>query len=632
MITHHPPAEAVREQVQRIAVSRTFGKAERLSRFLCFVVDKELDGRADDLKEYLIAAEVFGRPDYDPAIDSVVRVEASKLRSRLEKYYETDGRHDGIRIEIPKGGYVPVYHVRPRPDQNIQGTDAPATDPQVARRRLASAVGVAALILLVGAGLWLISGRPEPGPSAAASVAVLPLANLSGDPDQEYFADGMTEALISDLARVQGIRVISRTSVVQYRDSRKSLPEIAQELGVEHVLEGSVLRSGGQVRISAKLIRAKGERNVWADSYERDANDILALQREVARTIGREVRGQLSTPEAERQEAGRPSGAVDQQAYDLYLRGRYYLARRTPDGLKSSRDLFEKAIGRDPSFALAHTGLADAYNLLASYHLMRAREAYPKARASAERALQLDPELAEAHTSLAAILADYYWEWEAAEKSFQRALALSPSYALAHQWYAENLARWGRTEEALEEIRRGQALDPLSLIIHADVGIVYYRARRFEEALAYLRRGAELDPNFPPFLYNLGLSYSALGRNEEALQAFRRLAELAPPGSLDGPSMLAFGHARAGNAAEARRLLDELLARQQRGEILSSMHVAYIYGGLGEPHRACDWLERAYGERSSLIPMLAAEPALDNLRDQPRFAMLLEKMKLPMHK
>ncbi len=524
MITHHPPAEAVREQAQRIAVSRTFGKAERLSRFLCFVVDTELDGRADDLKEYLIAAEVFGRPDYDPTVDSLVRVEASKLRSRLEKYYETDGRHDGIRIEIPKGGYVPVYHVRPRPDQNIQGTDAPAKDPQVARRRLASAVGVAALILLVGAGLWLISGRPGPGPSAAASVAVLPLANLSGDPDQEYFADGMTEALISDLARVQGIRVISRTSVVQYRDSRKSLPEIAQELGVEHVLEGSVLRSGGQVRISAKLIRAKGERNVWADTYERDANDILALQREVARTIGREVRGQLSTPEAERQEAGRPAGAVDQQAYDLYLRGRYYLARRTPDGLKSSRDLFEKAIGRDPSFALAHTGLADAYNLLASYHLMLAREAYPKARASAERALQLDPELAEAHTSLAAILADYYWEWEAAEKSFQRALALSPSYALAHQWYAENLARWGRTEEALEEIRRGQALDPLSLIIHADVGIVYYRARRFEEALAYLRRGAELDPNFPPFLYNLGLSYSALGRNEEALQAFRRLA------------------------------------------------------------------------------------------------------------
>jgi TolB-like protein/Tfp pilus assembly protein PilF len=605
-------AQTVREQVDRVVRSRTIGKAERLGRFLRFVVDQELEGRRDDLKEYLIAAEVFGRPDYDPAIDSAVRVEASKLRSKLEQYYRTEGLADPIRIEIPKGGYAPVYHVRQSP--------APPVEPVRAAswRRMAWAAALTAVT--VGAA-WVLM-RPIRVAADAASLAVLPLANLSGDPQQEYFADGMTEALIADLARIPAVRVISRTSVARYKDARRPLPEIARELNVAHVVEGSVARAGSRVRISAKLIRARDDRSVWSETYERDVEDVLALQSEAAKAIAREIRGRLAAP-APAPRAHR----VDQHAYDAYLRGRYEIARRTPRGIQSAREHFDKAVERDPPFALAWAGLADAYILLASYFVMPDHEAYPKARAAAEKALALDAGLAEAHTSLGALIADYYWDWEAADRSFREALRLGPGYALAHQWYAELHNRLGRNAEALREMQEAAALDPLSLIIHTSLGIIHYRAWRFEPALERLRRSAELDPNFGPVYLHLGLTYSALGRHADAVREMKRQVELMP-GTLDPTAMLAAVLARAGNAAEARALLDNLLRRRAAGEYLSSVQVAAIYAGLGDHDRAFESLEQAYRERSWFLGYLAREPLFDGLRSDARFQDLLRRLKL----
>ena len=609
-------AQEVREQVDRVVQSRSFGRAERLGRFLRFVVNQELAGRRDELKEYLIAAEVFGRPDYDPAIDSAVRVEASKLRARLEHYYRTEGLADAIRIEIPKGGYAPAYQIRRGP----AAPEAPDTVRAVPwRRRVAVA---AALTAVAAGGAWMLFYQMRPVPSDAASLAVLPLANLSGDPQQEYFADGMTEALIADLARIPAVRVISRTSVARYKDARRPLPEIARELNVDHVVEGSVARAGRRVRISAKLVRARDERSVWADSYERDLEDVLALQAEAAAAIARGIRGRLAAPGPSPR-----AYRVDQQAYDAYLRGRYEMARRTPQGIKSSREHFERAVERDPSFARAWARLADAQILLASYFVAPDQEAYPKARAAAEKALALEPGLAEAHTSLGALIADYYWDWEAAEKSFREALRLGPGYALAHQWYAELHDRLGRTGEALREMEEAHALDPLSLIIHTSLGIIHYRARQFGPALDRLRRAAELDPNFGPVHLHLGLVYTALGRHADAVREMKRLVELMP-GTLDATAMLAAVLARAGNSAEARALLDDLLRRRAAGEFLSSVQVAAICAGLGDHSRALDSLEQAYRDRSWFMGYLAREPLFDVLRSDGRFHDLLRRLKL----
>jgi len=464
------------------------------------------------------------------------------------------------------------------------------------------------------------AARPE-APRRIASVAVLPLDNLSGDSTEEFFADGMTEALIGDLAQIAALRVISRTSVMRYKGVRRPLPEIARELGVDAVVEGTVVRAGDRVRISAQLIEAATDRHVWAHSYERDFGDILALQREVAFAIAQEVRTHLSPGEARRLAEKRP---VNPEAYDAYLRGRFQWNRRAPDAVRRGIEFFERAIEADPTYALAWTGLADSFNVLGDQHAIAPEEAAARAKAAAHRALEIDPQLAEAHVSLAFQYAFHDWAWEKAEATFLRALELKPNYATGHQWYAEFLVMKKRYDEAVAEARRARELDPLSTVIATTYADVLYFCRRFEEAASMLRGTLEVDPSFVHGHTDLGRACSILGRHEEAIASFltaARLREIDP----DHMPGLGYAYAAAGRAEDANRVLAKLEERR-RERFVSPAGIAVIHAVLGDLDRAFEWLDRAVAERDSALVWLDVNPRLDPLRGDPRFAALLARV------
>ncbi len=464
---------------------------------------------------------------------------------------------------------------------------------------------------------------PAGAPARIASVAVLPLENLSGDPAEEFFADGMTEALIGDLAQVASLRVISRTSVMRFKGTRRPLPEIARELGVDAVVEGTVARAGDRVRISAQLIEASTDRHLWARSYERDFGDILALQRDVAFAIAGEVRSHLSPGESRRLAESRP---VDPEAYDAYLRGRFQWNRRTPDSVRRGIEFFERAIAADPTYALAWAGLADCYNILGDQHAIAPEDSAPRAKAAANRALELDPQLAEAHVSLAFQHAFHDWDWERAEAAFLRALELKPNYATGHQWYAEFLVMHRRDEEAIAEARRARELDPLSTVLATSHADVLYFCGRAAEAAAMLRTILTVDPSFVHGHTDLGRACSILGLHDEAIASFRtaaRLREIEPeliPG-------LGYAYAAAGRADEARRVLARLEAHR-KGQFVSPAGIAMIHVALGEHDRAFEWLDRAFAERDSALVWLRGNPRLDPIRDDPRFADLARRVGL----
>jgi TolB-like protein/DNA-binding winged helix-turn-helix (wHTH) protein len=329
--------------------------------------------------------------------------------------------------------------------------------------------------LLLGAGLYLELSR-EVMPKAA-SLAVLPLDNVSNDPEQEYFSEGMTDALISNLGRIGALRVISRTSAMQYKDTDKPAPDIARELDVSHIVEGSILRAGEKVRVTVQLIDAKADAQLWTQSYERDLRDVLSLQREVARAVARAIELEITPDEEARLSAERP---VDPEVYTEYLKGRMHLSKRTPEGFRKAAEHFLRVTDRDPQYAPAHAGLADSYHLMIAYGLLRPTEGYPKAEAAATRALEIDDTIAEAHVSLAVGYYKNLFEWEAAEASFRRALELNPSYSIGHHWYGVFLMATGRHEEAIAEMKRAIELDPLSLIFNTDLGSALYFARQYD--------------------------------------------------------------------------------------------------------------------------------------------------------
>ncbi len=472
------------------------------------------------------------------------------------------------------------------------------------------------------------SARPERGAGAAESariesLAVLPLANLSADPAQEFFADGMTEALIGNLAQIGALRVISRTSAMQYKAARQPLPEIARALQVDAIVEGAVLRSGDRVRISAQLIEARSDRNLWAKSYERDVVDVLALQAEVARAIAEEIRVQLTPREQARLAGARP---VDPRAYDAYLRGRFHWNKRTVAAVQTSVELFQQAIEADPTYALPYAGLADAYNILGDLNVLRPAEAGAQAKAAVTRALELDSQIAEAYTSLAFLRFFFEWDWSGAEQAFEQAIALNPSYATAHQWYAEYLASQGRFDEAVAEARRGRALDPLALVIATSLADVHFFARQYDEAIAILRDTAALDPAFIAAHTDLGRAYTQKGRFDEAIAEFE-LAARPGQGNPNASPGLAYACAVAGRRDEATRTLEALLARRATA-IVSAHAIAVIHMALGDKEQAFEWLERAYQEHDRALVWLKVHPRLDPLRSDQRFDDLLRRMGL----
>jgi|SRR5690242_11350053 TolB-like protein/Flp pilus assembly protein TadD len=456
------------------------------------------------------------------------------------------------------------------------------------------------------------------------SIAVLPLDNLSRDPEQEYFSDGMTDALITDLAQIGSLRVISRTSSMQYKRTKKSLPQIARELNVDGIVEGTVQREGERVRITAQLLYGPTDKHVWAQSYDRSLREVLALQNEVASAIAHEINVSVTPQEKSRLAAARP---VNLEAHEAYLKGRYYLNKRTEEGFRQAITYFSEATQEDGNYALGYAGLADSYVLVGEYSLLPAKETFSRAREAAAKALELDETLAEAHNALAGVKEDFDWDWPGAEREFQRAIELNPGYATAHQWYSELLSELGRHDEALAQIKQAQQLDPFSLIVNAVYADALRTAGRDDLSIEQLRKTLEIDPNFAHAHFHLGLAQLRKGAFAEAVAEFQKASALSP-NVTDYKGGLGYAYARAGERTEARKLLAELKDRSTR-RYVSWFYVAAIYSGLDEKDQAFASLDRAYEQHEQGFVVMRREPMFDPLRGDPRYEDLLRRLGLP---
>jgi len=456
-------------------------------------------------------------------------------------------------------------------------------------------------------------------------LAVLPFENLSGDPTEDYFSDGMTEEMIAQLGSLCPTRlgVIARTSSMKYKRSGKGIDQIGRELNVHYVLEGSVRRAGTRVRITAQLVQVCDQAQLWGASYERDLGDILKLQSQVAQAIAQEIRVKLPADEEIRLAGTR---LIRPEAYVSYLKGRHYCNTRTVAGILKAISCFRQAIEKDPAHALAHSGLADAYRVLAVFGLMPPRKAMPQANAAALKALEIDSQRAEAHTSLAGVRFRFDWDWAGSEIEFKRALELNPSYAEAHRTYAIYLQAMGQLDEAIATTQRAQQLDPLSLLMKTAAGWAYYFGRHYDRAIEHFREALELDADFLPALHNLGRAYAQKGMRREAIAALERAADLSGREVLH-LSALGYAYARVGDGKSTHGLLNELhtLAKQR---YVSPYDVATVYAGLGDKDRSLEWLGKAHKAHSSRLVLLNTDPVLDGLRSDPRFKELLKLMGL----
>src|SRR6266513_625978 len=543
---------------------------------------------------------------------------------------------------IPRRGYRFIGTITPLPSNPSDPREPPllgavevrerpeATPPARARTpwKLISVLalgGVAALLLWFGSGK--LRGRifARSRSLEIHSVAVLPLENLSKDTEQEYFSDGMTDELITELAKVGRLRVISHTSVQRYKETKRPLPEIARELSVDAVVEGTVMRSGDRVRITAQLIDARSDQHLWAESYERDLREVLALQDEVAQRIATQVGINLTAGDQTRMVSIR---VVDSGAHEAYLKGRYRWNQRTEAGLRAGIKYFQKAIDLDPNYPQAYAGLADCYIMMANWGFMPPAEAYPNADVAARKGLALDDHLAEAYTSLAYATLLYDWDWTGAEQKFRRAIELNPNYATAHHFYSIYLMAAGRHAEAQAEIRRAQELDPFSLIINSVVGWIYYEGRRYDQAIQQCEKTVELDPNYAPTLLDLGNIYLRTGDYKKAIAQFERARAVAGGKSIV-LSYLAQVRALSGDRAGAQKILYQL-EKPAPPMFVSTWDLALIHLALGDKEKALSFLEKAVDQHVGWVVRLGVDPALDTLRVEPRFKALQQRVRVPL--
>jgi TolB-like protein/DNA-binding winged helix-turn-helix (wHTH) protein/Flp pilus assembly protein TadD len=588
----------------------------------------------EELRGRVWPNESFG--DFDQALNIAI----GKLRSALG-----DSAENPRFIEtLPKRGYRFIADVSVLDtDARLRRPESVAADPPATesgqtlqgsglavapkrRQRLTRGV-VAALALALSLSIlsvWLFRSR-DPAPGGIRSLAVLPLENLSGDSSQNYFADGMTDELITDLAQISALRVISRTSVMVYKGVRKPLPQIAHELNVDAVVEGTVLRSGDQVRITAQLIEASTDKHLWSQSYKGELRDTLALQNRVAGAIADEIRISLSPQE---QASLTNAKIVNPEAYESYLKGRYFWNKRTADGLKAALAYFKQATEEDPKYAKAYSGLADTYALLGDwqYAVLTPKEAFPEAKAAAIRALELDNSLSEAHTSLAFVLDGFDWDLDAGGKEFQRAIELNPGYATAHHWYAWHLSLLGRFDEALAEMKKAENLDPLSLIINADLAELLVLAHHYDESIEQSHKTIEMDPNFA-FAHNqLAQAYLQKQMYYEAVAELKKAVQLSG-NSPTCMANLARAYVASGKRSEAEKLLGDLKKRSNAA-YSNAPEIAIVYVSLGDTDQAMNWLEKGYEERFN--PGVLLRPGFDPLRSNQRFQSLLHRVGLPM--
>ena len=543
----------------------------------------------------------------------------NKAINRLREALGDDADSPRFIETLPQRGYrflaqvdgsqgFPANEAAPLPPAHETAPPPTGASRRMPRRGLlAMAGGLAALPLLYGVYRFTPSASRK-----IESIAVLPLENLSGNPAQEYFADGMTDEMIGEIARIGSLRVISRTSIMRYKGTRKQLPEIARELNVDAILEGTVVQAGQKVRITAQLIQAQDDRHLWSEKYERDLTDILALQSEVARAVAHQIQIKLTPLE---QTSLSRTRAVNPEAYEAFLKGNFFLYQGIA-GIAKSMEFFKLAIQLDPSYAESYAGLAEALCYAAIFQLRPSAETYREARAAALKALELDESNAVAHNALADVKQGYDWDLAGAQVEFKRALQLNPSHLLTRMWYAESLTRMRRYDEAVAESGRAIALDPVSSASYSNRGMIFFRSRRYDEAIRASQQALDLDPNRVNALWWQGVSYAGKGDFPKSIAILTKAA-----GMNDGPlfrGYLGNVYGRAGDRAKAGGILDEL-STMSRQRFVSPMSFALVYAGLGDADSTFQWLEKAYQARTLGIVEL---PSIyfDKIRSDPRYA------------
>ena len=586
----------------------------------------------EELQKKLWPADTF--VDFDHGLNKAINKIRDALSDSAEspRFVETVARR-GYRFlaEVKAADAFPVRG--PELATQLQPAEAAhdradkaskLAKPNSLRPSLAWKIAVFVLLVLIASfGTWILHSRNHPSPFIR-SLAVLPLESLSSDASQDYFADGMTDELISDLGQISALRVISRTSVMTYKHMHKPLPQIARELNVDAVVEGTVLRSGDQVRITAQLIEASSDKHLWSQSYEGELRDTLALQNRVAGAIADQIRINVNPQE---QAALKSARVVNPEAYVSYLKGRYFWNKRTADGLKAALAYFNQAIDEDPNYAQAYSGLADTYSLLGDwqYAVMPSKEALPKAKAAAVKALELDSSLSEAHSSLGYCLRSFDWDFDSAGKEFQRAIEVNPSYATAHHWNAVNLALLGRHKEALLEMRKAENLDPLSLIINSDLAEFLLLTHSYDESVKQGRKMIEMDPTFAIGHNQLGDAYLLKQMDKEAVAELQKAVQLSG-GSPTCIADLARAYVASGKMNEAVKLLSDL-EKGSNASFPDAPQIAMIYVSMGDNAQAMNWLEKAYEERFN--PSILLRSGFDPLRSDPHFEDLLRRIGLP---
>jgi len=599
--------ESTRAQLDKILASDGFVNADSLSRFLRFVVDQKLAGRGDLIKEYVIGVQVFHRGEsFDPRADPIVRVQAGKLRHKLNEYYETVGFDDPVTIEVPKGTYSPVFR-------------APA--PQ----RYSKWPVLAAAILLVACGfaVWKYARHSPNVPlgspaTESGAVAVLPFTNMSAEKDQDYFCDGITEEVSNLLSHVQGLRVTARTSAFEFRGKMEDVRQIGARLGVSAVLEGSVRKSGERLRVTAQLVSTKDGYHLWSETYERQVKDVFAIQDEIARAIVIALQVKLST--------GPPGTPVirhtgDAKLYELYLKGRYFLVGSAASSVDTAESYFEQVIQKDPNFAPAWVGLAGVYGRRGDRAFAPPREMMRKSRDAAENALRIDDTLAGAHSMLGALLGNFEWDWAGAAREFDRAIQLNPNLSSAYIGRSHLYMIEGRFEEMEKSIRQAQLLDPLSASISEQFSRLYYYSRQPDRMIEYCR-----DTSDAGMVFCLGTAYAGQGRIAEGIELLEKSYRMrGDPGQ--GFGMLALQYARVGRREDALRLIAEAKALS-RERYISPFSVATAYLGLGDKEQSFAWLDKGFEERDPKMASLRVDPTFDPIRSDSRFTALLRRMRL----
>jgi TolB-like protein/Flp pilus assembly protein TadD len=608
--------EAALDALRRVLGSRAFANASRLRELLSFVVQRSLDSDLGRLKEQEVGAEVYGRElSYDPHSDPVVRVAARQLRFKLTDYYAVEGQVDPVRISLPKGGYVVAFTAL-----DVPAAPAIPGIPTLRRTRpsMRAVAGLAALIVISAAGAWFVTVR-SPAPRIR-SIVVLPFQNLSGDPANDYMSDGLTEELTGALVRIPNLRVVARTSAYQFKGKGEDIRNIGQKLNVDAVLEGSVLRAGSRLRVAAQLNRTSDGYHVWAERYDRDVQDAVSLQDEIARAVSLH----LEAPVAAAPAPQRHTESVE--AHNSYLMGRYLFNQRTEASMRKGIRYFERSVSLDPNYAAAYASLASSWLVLLGNDYARADEAAPQIRDFATRAVILDPTLGEPHAALGLLSFEYDWNWPAARRELQRAIELAPGDELCHHFYAVALMWEGESADAIAELKKAVELDPLAPAGKAALILFYTYARQPDRAIEESRRVLDAFPNFFLVHAALGAAYEQKRMYPQAIAEFEREIALSP-GDADALARAAHAYAVAGNRGKALPLLAKL-QHPAAGTYVPPSDLAAVYAGLADKRQCLAWLVRGLEERAPGMMEIHVDPAFDWLRGDPDFQAIIHRVGL----